>query len=372
MKEAPTTELELLLLCARMDVDDDHAKRIALLLGRGVDWDGLAALAQRHGLTPLLYRTLAGLKSDRVPQETLTILRSRLESNRLRNLVFVNELVRALRALESAGVTATPYKGPALAAHLFGDAALRQVNDIDLLVRTRDVVRAQHALLQHGLVPALRMSRKPGVALVRFHNEYQFTALEGQLLVELNWRIAPWYWRLPEIPDCAWERIQRMTLAGMEVSWLSPEDLLFVLCLHGCKHHWERLKWVVDIAEMLRVHPALDWAYLMDLAYRTGSRRMIAVSVLLAHELLDASLSEDLRRAIYADPLAATLAEEVVAKLVSVQYTPIGISTRLSFLARATQRFDARVSCRALIPVYFVLHRWVRPGVAALRAQAAH
>jgi hypothetical protein len=55
-----------------------------------------------------------------------------------------------------------------------------------------------------------------------------------------------------------------------------------ILCLHGAKHGWERLKWVFDIAGILRRHPDFDWAALHRLARAYGCRKMIALGLNLA------------------------------------------------------------------------------------------
>jgi hypothetical protein len=370
MRPVPTPELELLLRCARIHVDDDHAQRISGLLRRDLDWNGLVLMARRHGLIPLLYRTLSGLGSSKVPPEILERLRSLSEAFRFQSLLFVRELLNALRALETAGVTAMPYKGPALAAFLYQDLALRQFSDIDLLVRPHDAVKARHVLLKQGFVPKRRIYEPLEGAWVQFHCEFAFSALEGQVLVELNWRVAPRYWRLPEIPDLAWNRLGRLSLAGVSVPWFAPEDLLFVLCLHGCKHKWDTLKWLVDVAELLRGHPDLNWREMTDEARRTGSERMFAVGLFLANDLLDAPLPADVLEAVRCKPLVASLAAEVCENLLAAYTEPAGTLTELPFLARAAERLDMKLFCQVLRPLYFLLHRLVRPGIAALRQAA--
>src|SRR6185436_2326067 len=110
----------------------------------------------------------------------------------------------------------------------------------------------------------------------------------------LNWRIVPRAWLLPDLSEAVWARLGKLPLAGIDVPWLSPEDLLLVLCLHGCKHKWERLKWIFDVAELVRVHPSLNWRGLMTHAHDIGAERMLAVSILLAVDLLDAPFLQEL------------------------------------------------------------------------------
>ena len=367
MRAVPTPEFDLLLLCARMRIDDDHAQRISRLVRRSLDWNGLVLAARRHGLVPLLYRTLSGLDSNQVPSDILERLHSIFEAFRFQNLVFLRELLSAMQALEHAGVTAIPYKGPALADYLYQDFALRHFVDLDLLVRPCDAVKARGVLQAHGFTPKRDIAECATVAWVKFHCEYSFNSPENQITLELNWRLAPRYWRLPEIPDAAWERLGRLSLAGVEVPWFAPEDLLFVLCLHGCKHKWDTLKWLVDIAELLRAHPGLDWREITDLARRTGSERMLMIGLVLAHDLLNAPLPADVLEAARSKPLVSSLASEVCENLFATNIEPASTLTELAFLARAAERLDMKLCCQVLRPLYFLLHRVVRPGAGALQ-----
>jgi hypothetical protein len=50
------------------------------------------------------------------------------------------------------------------------------------------------------------------------------------------------------------------TLAALAYGNLSLENLLLVRCAHGSKHLWERLGWICDVAELIRVRKEKsDW-----------------------------------------------------------------------------------------------------------------
>ena len=366
MKTPPRPEFDLLLLSTRWPRDEGDAERICGLLRRDVDWDRLLGIARRHGLVPMLYRMLAPLASSGIPIDVLAKLRFQAEAYRLRNLVLVSESLNALRALEAAGIIAMPYKGPALAAFLYGDFFLRQSADIDLLVRPCDAVRARHVLLGLGYVPNRAISERMEPLFVRLNCEFAFT-IKKQVVVELNWRVSQWFWRLPEIPPAAWDRAGRLSLAGTSVPWFSAEDLLIVLCLHGSKHKWDSLKWIVDIAQLLRNHPDLDWREITDYARKTGAERMLALGLFLANDLLGAPLPSGSSSAIQIKPSVVSLAEEVYENLLAARSEPAGLMQTLPFLARIADRLDTRLVCRMLPVGYFLVLRILRPGMAAVR-----
>ena len=370
MRPIPTPELELLLLCARVRLDEAHARRIDELLGQAVDWNGLILLARRHGIASLLHRTLAGLNTCRVPVEIMGRLRSVANAFRFHNVLFVRELLTAVQAIEAAGIPVAPYKGPALAASLYGDFALREMTDIDLLVKPRDAIRARRALSALGYTASRQVSKWLEPAWVFFHCEFAFGSRSG-IPVELNWRVATRYWCLPEVPARAWTRMRPLTLGGVELKMFCPEDLLLILCLHGSKHKWDTLKWVVDIAELLRVHPELDWRAATIAARASGTERMLALGLVLAHELLDAHLPAELAEALGAKPSIADLAAEVCENLHDAHAKPADSLTELAFLGRLTERIDAKLAYLLLRPLYFLLHRIVRPSMSVLRGAEA-
>src|SRR5262249_38626975 len=103
----------------------------------------------RAGLMPLAYRPLI----PRSPFAVAPALRSALTLEFPRHSISRYTATRRLRellcALSAAGVDAWPFKGPVLAAQLYGNFAMRQFGDLDVIVRPRDV-RAALAVLAHN------------------------------------------------------------------------------------------------------------------------------------------------------------------------------------------------------------------------------
>lgn len=365
MKQAPGPELELLLQCARFQIEPDRAHRISALLDAPLDWEALTRITQRHGLIALLHRSLRAVAPEKVPARTLSVLRSMVEGHRIRNLLMVSELIRAMRALQAAGIAVTPYKGPALAACLYGDVSLRQFGDLDILVRPGDAAHARPVLVALGYVPTRHVSSRMTAAFVWLHGNFDFILAE-QVRLELNWRVVPRYWRMPEIPEAAWRGIGRLSVVGVELPWFAPEYVLYLLCLHGSKHKWDTLKWIVDVAEMLRAHPEIDWDKVRNIADLTGSVPMFALGLALARDMLDAHLPAAALELVGRRRATAELVAEVRGALCAVDSGYSDTLTELAFNARLADRLQTKLFCRALLVPYFLLHRVIRPCVAAL------
>jgi len=171
-------ELELLLVCARRHVDGETAHRARELAAQPLDWDYLIQNSVRHGLLPLLYTNLKAAAAA-VPQDQLDRLRDLFQKNAVRSALFTGELLKILDLLESEKILAMPYKGPAMAVSLYGNPALRQFVDLDILVRKQDVWRCQELLISMGYEPHFKISQPQLPAFLRLGYVRVFRAITG-------------------------------------------------------------------------------------------------------------------------------------------------------------------------------------------------
>lgn len=345
MKSFPHQEAELLLCCVRPESSESVASRIGELLRSGVDFDALLQLSLRHGVMPLVYRKLSGEFGGEIPPEEFSKFREHFQANAARNLYLTGELLRVLSSFESAGVQAIPYKGPALAAFLYDDVSLQQFADLDVLVRPADFRRASDILVSRGYAPHFKIDEDEEDAFIRLSYVQLFTRDEGTCLVELHWQIAPRFFAKPLVDEGFWGRLGTMSLAGRDVPAPSNEDLLLMLCVHGTKDIWERLKWVSGVAEFLAQAKEVNWSRLIERATAVGLRRTLLLGLLLAHDLLGAPLDEEVLREIESDRTVRRLAEESRARI----FTGLpNLARRTLFHLRSRERLRDRVRYCAL------------------------
>lgn len=306
---------ELLLACTAVQVDAALSARIADLAGGERDWEHLRRNALKHGVVPLLLQRLAAVCPDAVPADALARLREDHERNSLRSLAITAELIRLVGLLERAGVQALPYKGPSLAAHVYGNLTIRQYGDLDILVRARDVRRAKAVLFDEGYLPERWPRRAREREFLRRHHAQTFQSAGGRIRLELHWDFTPRELCVSFDLDALWGRLERRPLGSADVLSLRAEDLLLVLCVHGAKHCWSRLKGIRDVAETLAVHPTLDWERVMEEAAYIGARRILWLGLFLATELLRAEVPPPIHARIVEDPMVPRLAGDVRARL---------------------------------------------------------
>ena len=314
MSSHKNAQNELLLCCARTVIAPDVVARLRELAASDIDWEYLFLLARRHSVLPLLYLQLHQHASDLVPDEHLHKLKQQFLENSARNTVLTAELCELLRLLSEAGIEAIPYKGPVLSLLAYGDLALRRFVDLDVIVKKTDVLKAREILLAQGYAPAKSLTLTQQELLLHTQHNMQFSRDNRRLIIELHWEVAPHLFASSVSAEHIWQNLGSIDVLGTEVKTLSPDDLLFSLCVHGSRHLWERLSWICDVAELLRRH-SFNWAKLLERAETADCERMFLLGIHLAHELLDAPLPDEVRQRCDSDEQLKALAANVVEHL---------------------------------------------------------
>jgi Uncharacterised nucleotidyltransferase len=343
-------EFRLLLLCARTRVEPQQRELIRALDLKDLDWGFILDKARSHALIPLLYRNVSELCADRVPPAVFEQLESAYTTNAERNLVLTSELIKLLRNLESAGISAVPYKGPALAVLAYGDVKLRKFYDLDVIIRPRDIIPAKSLLEAHGYEWRPFRGQATGrkeARNFRFWHEYNFVHPDTQTNVDLHWRISSRRFPFDIDLEALWEGLKPARLLDEDIRVFPPEVLLLFLCVHGSKDlWWRRIGWICDIAELLASSPDLDWSYSYGLATQTGARRMLLLGLALARELLQTPLPEQVSAWIQADNVLQALVKHTRDRLFDQQTSPYEILEKQRF------RIIVRERLRDRIPIY--------------------
>ena len=308
-------EARLLLCCARTCISPETAGQIKRLVREGIDWVSLIRMAIPHGVLPLLYWGLNSTCPESVPEATLGQFKRQFHINASRNNFLAGELIKLLRLLNDEGIAAIPWKGPELAASVYRNLALRQFYDLDILVQERNVTKAKDLLLGLGFRPKTELTNSQEQMQLQSYYVYEFERESDEKVnVELHWSFLEKEFSFPIDIDLLFDRLRTVQVAGAQIPSMRPEDLILVLCVHGSKHHWYRLGWVCDIAELVRSNQ-VDWRHAMEQATTLGVRRMLLLGLFLSKALLDAALPDSVCRALRDDAAVRSLAAGVIARL---------------------------------------------------------
>ena len=293
-------EFELVLACC----GPAGQRETTSLLTPDLDWERVLESADHHRLIPAMHTALSG--KNGVP----STLRVRAHKHAWRVLHFTVELTKIARCFERRGIEFLAHKGPALAQLLYGNPAMRQFGDLDIIVRPRDFVRAKNALMESGYDPGLRLSPRQEKSFLRSGYECSFGLNSERNLLELQWQIVPRFYSIGFDIDALFSRSVQIDLDGVPLRTMRHEDLLLVLCVHAAKHEWAQLGMLRDISTLANFN--LDWNWIVAEARRLGMLKILQVSLLALGDLFHDSLGTHLPPPPRG---AAEIASSVVARL---------------------------------------------------------
>ncbi|SHK79187.1 nucleotidyltransferase domain-containing protein [Rhodothermus profundi] len=305
-------EAQVLALAARTQVETPSAEKLRALLAQPLDWARLYRWVLRHGVVALVYRNLLQIAPDAIPEPWRLRLESEARSLALHNLHQTQELLRLIDQLEAEGIPVLPFKGPALAALIYGDPAARVYVDIDLLVRRADFRKARRVLEAMGYQAHKMLSGAEEEAYLDTQLGFEFIHESRHFVVELHWAFFYTIYDLALDPEAIWARHRPVPFAGRTIRTMAPEDLLLYLVIHGNKHRWLKLTWVADVAELVRRCPELDWSFVAQQARDLGVERVLAIGLILAEALLGAPVPEGIQSRLRQRRIAHRMAREVV------------------------------------------------------------
>ncbi|MDO9045575.1 MAG: nucleotidyltransferase family protein [Methanobacteriaceae archaeon] len=275
-------EDELMLSCARTQVNEEIEKKIISLASMDLDWEYLINMVSRHRLRPLLYVNLNSICPKKVPEDVLESLKSYYMANVQKNLMLTGELVKIIEILESNDIKAIPYKGPVLASLAYGNIGLRQFGDIDILIDETDALKVKEIMISEGyeLYSNIIIDNAVYMKLV---TEHQFISRNG-VIIEIKWRFAGDFFSLATDSSFLSENLNKLDLNCFQICNFSSVNQLIVLCIHAGKHYWTRLSWICDISEFIKSQN-IDWEEALEKAEKLGTKRILLVSLFLAEDL---------------------------------------------------------------------------------------
>jgi hypothetical protein len=275
---------------------------LATLQGTGVappqaiDWQSLLDLADRHGVLPVFSRNFAG----QLPETFVGKMRSQW----ITSAFLASELEGLLGEFRLRGLEVLPLKGPALSEALYGSPTLRPCDDLDLLVQPRDFSRSQSLLMDLGFEPMAKA------------DDYHQTFCRRNTTVELHFAVAP-----PSSPamdfGVAWARSRVTEFRKQRIRFFAKPDLLLYLVIHGVKHEFARLIWVLDVARALADLDEGDLDQVFTMARNMGIEGALLTTCELAHRVSHTEMPAQVTAAVAQRPVISTQAALMCEKILN-------------------------------------------------------
>jgi hypothetical protein len=293
-----------------------------------INWQALLELADSHGVLPLFCKKYSG----KLPETFLSRVRSQWSAAAF----LTSELESILQQFCVHCVEVLPLKGPLLAQALYGGPCLRSSDDLDLLVQRRDFNKARSLLIDLGF------------EFVHQADDYHQTFQRRNTCIELHFSVAP-----PSNPsmdlDRVWERARVVEFRRQKARFFSNPDLLIYLIIHGVKHEFARLIWVLDVARALADLSDGDLNEVFKVAKVLGIEGAFLTTCELARYSSDTVLPAQVVAAVARQPVISAQAhilwERIVAGPANAQSSHQGAALFVRLEADARGRWTQRLRC---------------------------
>lgn len=293
-----------------------------------LNWENLLESATQNGVLPLFNRAL-----ERQDVATPAFFTTAMQQCVADVDGFAALLEELLTKFSEQHIDVIPLKGPPLAERLYENASMRMCNDLDLLVRTKDYSRTEALLLSLGFNASSEI------------DDYHRRFARNGLPVELHFSIAsPRYF--PFDLSGVWYRASSGKFRSSPMRVISDEDLILFLCLHGIKHGFSRIIWILDVARALNTAHSYNYEELATNAQRRGQAPWLLVGCEVVREMFPQYLPPELDAVIAKSPRQAERARQIAAQLFAEGLEVINDHKLRSFYLQMERSACRRWRCR--------------------------
>ncbi|QVK23605.1 nucleotidyltransferase family protein [Shewanella dokdonensis] len=241
------------------------------------DWATICEMAMSHRIAPLLYWQLKQ-KMLVIPVSVSERLRNIYKKSAIRAVKMQAELLKLHQLLSSQRIHHIALKGSYLANVIYPHAALRPMRDIDLLLPQAQLAGAYEQLIKHGYRHPPKYAKYKGSSddWLKFSKHIPPLLSPTGVIVELHHKVFH-----PEnspsedlvADDNFWYRCIVAHVAGQQILFMSPTDLLLHLIMHASyDHRFNNGPLVLtDIAYLIE-HCTIDWSLFWQAA-QVGSSK---------------------------------------------------------------------------------------------------
>jgi hypothetical protein len=207
-------------------------------------------------LMPMVYTKLREYSPD---DELIGKCRGIYRAYWYKDNLLIHRAAEIIQKLSNDGIPVILHKGIALCVSYYKEIGLRPVNDVDLLLKAGDVLRAARILTDLGYQPVPPRFKEIHEGLLTIRHSRNFVNRDG-MDIDLNWHALKECCD-PHDDDDFWRDSVAAELEGLQLRVLYHADLFLTILIHGLK--WDTVppfRWIVDAHTILKHHRYdFDW-----------------------------------------------------------------------------------------------------------------
>lgn len=274
-----TNEIILLIECCKISPDfiliEEKISQIK-------NWDNFISLSYSHGVFPLVYKILKKY-DEKIPLDKLSFMKQTYMDIVKQNMLMTSELIKISKLLEENGIKSIAFKGPTLSQMAYGDVISRQYVDIDILVDEKELEKIAFILESKSYTTINSSKLLKNKKYLEIDKDFSFFTPNNNIHIEMHWRLFQ--------KNVAFENFysgkNKIVINNNSILTFSFEFLFVYLCLHGSKHVWERIEWIVDINRLLEFNNNIDWNKLLEISEKMNCKISLFLGLNLSKVLFD-------------------------------------------------------------------------------------
>jgi hypothetical protein len=204
------------------------------------------------------------------------------------NMLLTSELINIMKLLEENNIKAIAFKGPTLSQLAYGDITLRQYVDLDILVDEKDLYDSAMILKSINIEADLSLDFLKNDTLIKLGSDFNLFHKYNNIHLELHWNL---FRKLlnEKRKDFVSSNQLSININGKDINTLDYNYLLIYLCVHGSKHLWERIEWIVDLDKLIN-KGTFDWNFMINTSRELKVYNMFLLGICLTNELFDTNI----------------------------------------------------------------------------------
>lgn len=331
-----SNELRLLLLLTKKEVAFNINKnleneQIYKLINNDINWKLFFQYANIYSLIPLVYTSISQIESHKIPDWIINRFKKEYEKKRIGIIIQSAEIIRICKLFESNNIRFFILKGIPLALTIYGNITLRESSDIDFFIHRDDLSRAielindeKYIHLNDEYGDVLKNIKENNEEYLSKYHHMDYIHPTRGIKLELHWKLSKTYFfiMLNDFSDVfsfnnLWDNRNEIVFSSNKLYKFCLEDELLYLVYHATTHRYMRLKWLLDIYELLNKYKEIKWNELIIKSKKTSLLKALALSIMLCSIYFDLNI-EKVKDVAESDELNAVVESKKIIRSIKI------------------------------------------------------
>ena len=308
-------------------------------------WSDLFTRANMHGILPLVYKTLHSSHLN-IDEDVLFSFKQATVEIAKENMLMSSELLRVTKLFDAQQIPVTSFKGPTLSLMIHKDITLRQYSDLDLLIDETYLYEAAEILIKNGYQTDIDLKFLKNKQFILAAKDLPFTHPLSQVKIELHWKLFDPKFAIKS--NDFFKLTQDIQLYNSNITTFDTTNLLVYLCMHGSKHYWERIEWIVDIDRLTREYE-IEWEVFQTQVEQLEIKTLVYVGLCISSELFDTPIPHFIQKEMqeyqtFGAKIIETIYDDEIINEVDIDTIDLQSITRnISFKDTKSSTLEAKI-----------------------------